>query len=451
MKERKSIDRLFREKFKDFEATPNPALWNRIKSDLKGQKKTPLIPLWIKLSGVAALLAIAFFASKNWLISDATAPSVVKSPASIEYKKKDTSPQPSRVIPPSIEPVELKKATAKTPPIQAPSTSFSKKYRLTDKQEAREDYKSTFPSGSDFLALEEKKELQKLTQKDSLHRQRIKENNQPTQQKETKQRSLFDEIAKQQQQKTATKQAEKSHRFALRPNVAPIYYSSIGGGSALDPKFSENKTKGNITASYGIDVIYAVSKHIKLRSGINKVNLSYNTPDIAYLPSQSDIGIRALNTQENLNNAVIVSTVSKKNLAAAVQNNTQKITMATAYTEAELHQELSYIEIPVEFMYSLVDQRFGVQLIGGTSALVLNNDRVNLSSALETKNLGRAENLNNFSFTANFGVGFNYKITEHLGFSVEPTFKYQLNGFSGETGNFKPYYLGLYSGISFKF
>lgn len=450
MKERKSIDRLFREKFKDFEATPHPALWNRIQSDLKGPKKTPLVPLWVKLSGVAALLAIAFFVGKNWLISEATPPPVVKSLAPIEYEEQ-TSPQTSpRVVPTPIKPMDLTKVGTHGSPLQITSSYSLKKHQRTNPHKTQENDNPTLLSPlQDFLALEAEKEREESTPNDSLYSPRIKGQDSPK--RATKQRSLFEEIAKQQQQETTSKETEKSHRFALRPNVAPIYYSSMGGGSALDPKFSDNKTKGNITASYGIDVTYAVSKHIKLRSGINKVNLSYNTPDIAYLPSQSNIGIRALNTGGNLNNAVIVSTVSKKNLAAAVQNNAQKITMASAYTEAELHQELSYIEIPVEFMYSLVDQRFGVQLIGGTSALVLNNDRINLSSAVETKNLGRAENLNSFSFTANFGMGFNYQLTEHLGFSVEPTFKYQLNGFSGETGNFKPYYLGLYSGISFKF
>lgn len=447
MKERKSIDRLFREKFKDFEATPHPALWNRIQSDLKGVKKTSLIPLWVKLSGVAALLVMAFFIGKNWLISEATPPSVVNSPTPIEYEK-EASPQTStRAVLTSIKPVDLVKAEVQMPSFQAASPYFFKKYQPIDEHRAQEGYKSAPSSPSqDFLALEAEKERKKSTLRDSLYHSGGNKQDSPI-----KQRSLFEEIAQQQQQETTSKETEKSPRFALRPNVSPIYYSSMGGGSALDPKFSENKTKGNLTASYGIDVTYAVSKHFKLRSGINKVNLSYNTPDIAYLAAQSHIGIRALGAKDNLNNAVIVSTVSKKNLAEAVQNNAQKITMASAYTEAELHQELSYIEIPVEFMYSLVDQRFGIQLIGGTSALVLNNDRINLTSAVETKNLGRAENVNSFSFTANFGMGFNYKLSEHLGFSVEPTFKYQLNGFRGETENFKPYYLGLYSGISFKF
>ena len=60
MKEKKSIDRIFQEKFKDFESTPKEEVWDNIASRLdKKEKKRPLIiPLWFKIGGVAAVLAI---------------------------------------------------------------------------------------------------------------------------------------------------------------------------------------------------------------------------------------------------------------------------------------------------------------------------------------------------------------------------------------------------------
>ena len=64
--------------------------------------------------------------------------------------------------------------------------------------------------------------------------------------------------------------------------------------------------------------------------------------------------------------------------------------------------------------------------------------------------IGEATNVNNVSFSTNLGLGVNYKITSSLQFNVEPTFKYQINTFSNSS-NFNPYYLGVYSGFSFKF
>lgn len=61
MKEQKNIDRLFQERFKDFEAHPSPEVWAKIKDRLDQKKKRKVIPLWWKLGGAAALLALLFF------------------------------------------------------------------------------------------------------------------------------------------------------------------------------------------------------------------------------------------------------------------------------------------------------------------------------------------------------------------------------------------------------
>ena len=60
MKEQKNIDRLFQEKFKDFEAMPDDKVWAGIVD--KQQKKRAIIPLWLQLSGAAAVLALILLA-----------------------------------------------------------------------------------------------------------------------------------------------------------------------------------------------------------------------------------------------------------------------------------------------------------------------------------------------------------------------------------------------------
>ena len=59
MKEQKNIERLFQEKFKDFEATPPQGSWDIIASRLNEKKKKKrVIPFWFQLSGIAASLII---------------------------------------------------------------------------------------------------------------------------------------------------------------------------------------------------------------------------------------------------------------------------------------------------------------------------------------------------------------------------------------------------------
>ncbi|GLB48094.1 hypothetical protein [Neptunitalea lumnitzerae] len=57
----KNIDRLFQERFKDFEAFPEEAVWDNIQAKLDEEddsKKTPLIPWWLGRSAAIALLLI---------------------------------------------------------------------------------------------------------------------------------------------------------------------------------------------------------------------------------------------------------------------------------------------------------------------------------------------------------------------------------------------------------
>ncbi len=65
MSEKKNIDRLFQEKFKDFEANPAEDLWSGIEARLNEKKRKRVIPLWWKLSGVAAVFLIGLLVTQT--------------------------------------------------------------------------------------------------------------------------------------------------------------------------------------------------------------------------------------------------------------------------------------------------------------------------------------------------------------------------------------------------
>lgn len=65
--------------------------------------------------------------------------------------------------------------------------------------------------------------------------------------------------------------------------------------------------------------------------------------------------------------------------------------------------------------------------------------------------LGKANNINKVSYSANFGLGLNYKIFKKIDLNFEPMFKYQINTFNNTSGNFKPYFIGVYTGFTIKF
>ena len=59
MNEHKNIERLFQEKFKDFEAIPHENVWDNIQVELNKKEKRRIIPFWWKLSGIAAALLMS--------------------------------------------------------------------------------------------------------------------------------------------------------------------------------------------------------------------------------------------------------------------------------------------------------------------------------------------------------------------------------------------------------
>ncbi|WP_313806091.1 hypothetical protein, partial [Flavobacterium sp.] len=75
MSERQDIDRLFQEKFKDFEAAPSDKIWANIQRQMnkeeeeEGKKEPVLLPLWLKVCGVAAVFLIGFSVGNSYLFN----------------------------------------------------------------------------------------------------------------------------------------------------------------------------------------------------------------------------------------------------------------------------------------------------------------------------------------------------------------------------------------------
>jgi hypothetical protein len=116
-----------------------------------------------------------------------------------------------------------------------------------------------------------------------------------------------------------------------------------------------------------------------------------------------------------------------------------------------LNQRMGYYEVPLELSYAVVNKKFGVHVIGGLSTLFLNENAVSVQSATENMSLGKANNLNDVHFSSNIGLGFKYEFWKNFEAHFEPTLKYQFNTFSRDAGNFRPYFVGLYSGVSYRF
>ncbi len=247
------------------------------------------------------------------------------------------------------------------------------------------------------------------------------------------------------------KEDEKLNRWSVSPNVAPVYFSSLGEGSSIDDQFIGNTKESEINMSYGISGSYAITEKLKIRAGINRVDLGYSTNDVLIFENGNSDGLARVSSQ--MKHVNVSENVGRYSIYSADSFNFNNAP-ATLFIQEQgsLDQQLGFIEVPVEIEYNLIEKKIGLNLIGGFSTLFLNqNDIYAVFTDGQRERIGDASNVRDLSYSANFGIGLDYNFSKQWQFNFEPTFKYQINTFENTSGDFQPFFVGVYTGLSFKF
>jgi hypothetical protein len=256
--------------------------------------------------------------------------------------------------------------------------------------------------------------------------------------------SIEEEIAK--TEDIIEKGEEKVNRWQVYANVAPVYYNTLGKGSHIDDQFVQNSKSGEINMSYGVNVSYVLNDKLKLRSGLNSLDLSYDTDNVILYENVSNNSNSAPRNLDLTSTGQSFSAISATNLGAQ-----QVGSGIGGNANAAISQRIAYYEVPLELEYNLVDNKFGVNVIGGFSTFILNDNAVFSEFEGFKTEIGEANNINDVSFSGNLGLGLDYKFSDKIKLNVQPTFKYQLNAYKNTSGNFRPYIVGVYTGLSYKF
>ena len=508
MSDKKHIDRLFQERFKDFETTPSDAVWKNIEAALhKKKKKRRIIPIWWRYAGVAALLLLLltvgnlFFndnassdtpthqvvdtkddildnSNNNTLInSNKKEDGVINEKEAVAKSntEKETSNKVSdtkkddavKNITPSNKTViaENEASTHKNKGTQQTLLPSNKKLNSADAILKTDNQTTTVASNSKEKNTEtlQNKTPQTNTSKatdiisnpikNTTAIAEVKENNISTDSISTKtiasnkkeNKLTIEEALEKNKDIIEEEKDENLNRWSIAPNAAPVYFSSLGNGSSIDPQFNNNSKSGELNMSYGIKASYAVNKKLSIRTGINKVNLGYNTNNVVVFQSISSNSSSLQNVNAS-NDVATVSVISGDNLSS-----TKSPEAFAKNSSTSINQDMGYIEVPLEIQYALTNKKLGVNLIGGFSSFFLNKNEIFSEVAGSKTLLGEANNINKVSYSANFGVGLNYKVSKKIDLNFEPMFKYQINTFNNTSGNFKPYFIGVYTGFAIKF
>jgi len=481
MKVKKNIDDLFKDSFKNFEAVPSPDVWKNIRTKLKEEDERKVIPIWVKFSGIAALLVLFFTIGKSLLndsFNHTNTPVVYETNLEInkdllDEKRIDITSPSNKTA--SSQENDHTESTNKSPleVVSSSKTVISNNTNskkggisqnnlkdLNNKIAGSERNTQSKPSTNIVLnkgTIEKeisigtisKTEIAINNSNHSKEDDLIKEN--AEQDIIENKKSIFDAINEISDESTVIIVNDSpDHRWELTPNIAPVYYNTLSQGSSIDPMFSDNSKNGDLNIAYGIKVSYNLNRRFSIRSGVSNVNLSYSTTGLELGTGPLSAASTTSIDYYERNNVTIV--VDKGALAAQDSGNPfGNITPKSTNGETYLNQNISYYEMPLELNYAIINKKFGINLIGGFSTLILGNNEISVEAGDFNEVLGEASNLSSLSFTTNIGLGLNYSFSKKLMFIIEPMFKYQLNPYTDSSVDFQPYYIGVYSGLSFKF
>jgi len=555
MKEQKNIERLFQEKFKDFEVLPPQDSWHIIASRLgEKKKKKRIVPFWIQLSGIAASLFIVVSLIWNFSgESDTTEvpnsdDTVVNTESSkinsnnsdiaspikeavvydskineqnIDKKAKNSTNQYNeKSIDEKLVNSKFKNNFSRTNGLVANGKSEKDshvntnqkdlsvtKYNLkkqsstklksenslvtnADKNKAKSELKTNSNrNNSDFenqfdsyIVVDNVKDkssvkketvdafFEKTNATTTKNTKVITDNDSITKQDSKSKVVVLDEIITQDSTlvvkianeknplvelleakeagKNESEKEEKQSKWAISTNASPVYFNSLAEGSSIDEQFNSNSKNYTTTLSYGLTGTYVVNNKLSLRTGVNSINLSYKTNDVVFetrIRGAQD-NVPTISRNQNASQMIFSSKINdNEQFFGDVENVVLKNNIGA------LRQNISYIEVPLELSYKLLDRKFEVELIGGMSTLFLNQNSISLvTNGLEME-VGSANNLNNIHFSSNVGLGFKYSFWKSFNANFQPMFKYQINTFSENSGNFRPYFIGLYTGVGFSF
>lgn len=259
--------------------------------------------------------------------------------------------------------------------------------------------------------------------------------------------NTLEELLKEKEREIVNAKEPKVNRWQVTTNIAPIYFSSTGNdGSSLDSKFANNSKSYSTNYSYGVGVNYKVAKKFKLRTGVNSVSFNYDTNDVVFYQSMVASNIKNVAKNET-GNYIEIQNKDKRSDGPVLIDPQYQISKFNG----SLNQKLGYIEVPVEMSYTVLDKKFKIEILGGLSTLFLNQNEVYLESSGLKVDIGEATNLNDVHFSGNIGLGFKYGFLKNLEAKVEPVFKYQMNTYTTDTGDFKPYFIGVYTGLTYSF
>jgi hypothetical protein len=459
------MDKIFRDRLADYQQQPPEEIWDGIKTGIgKKPRYKILVPLWQVAAGAALLItagSLFYYINRSDLATVAEnlkpvllnngTPAQTENPVPSELKQDEISVNSK--VKQSLNSKVFQKDEEKT------SQTFNFQLDKIDKAENLTQIKPMVSNPEiektrSFSLASMTESYLRTVQPDIIPRK----NNTFT--------PSWDMLNTNEQ--LITDEGEKNERLFLTAQVSPTYsYRDIGKiGSDGNQQFNQYES-GRISYSGGLQFGYKTSGRLSIHAGMMYAQLGYNINQVEILngnaiASNKDIVSAPKNTSEVFAIKNSIGKISRESDKSSIETTTIVSASDISYngnvtsvvppvlkTGGKVEQYFQYLELPFILRYRIIDRKLGVNLLGGLSTNILIGNHASLTIDNETSNIGSSQNIRNFNYMGNLGLGFDYFLRKNLLFSIEPQFKYFLNSInSGDLAN-RPYILGMFTGVRF--
>ena len=282
-------------------------------------------------------------------------------------------------------------------------------------------------------------------------------------------KSIDQQIMEQNQQLLMVQNAEKGKgKWLVGAQVTPEYSVSKSSQSAQYARNMLNSESSNpVDLGGGLTVEYKPGKRWSVQSGVYYSGLAQTSGNSTYGGSKNslvaDDASKYLTTKVNVDAATNI--ISMNSSAGVIEfsgipskvvigNNIESNSMASAVfvSDARFTQNFEYVEIPLYLRYNVLNKRFGIEMMGGFSSNLLVGNQTYIESNLGKTLVGKTNDMEVMNYSGTLGVGFKYGLSKSFFLNLEPRVKYYLNSLNtNESVSYKPYTIGVFTGLSYQF
>ncbi|MGM0621075.1 MAG: outer membrane beta-barrel protein [Bacteroidota bacterium] len=466
MKEDKNMDNAFRDKLEGFKAEPPAYLWDGIQGQLATQRRKKRIALYSWVS-VAALLVLAFLA--GWYFNESAE---MQKPQMAETEKIGQE-EKSNIGEQGVKVPEKDNEKMDSEPVAPERFLADARERKSETQQSEEITPgSEMDEENRMLAAADLEFIQPI----EISEIKMMEGEQPTGLSVKSGRESANQIFtwnqkvmhENEQLLSGSRRDNTGWKFGL--NVSPGYSSySAKHGSAYSSNMTWEADNGNANLSGGVSVQYKTGKRVSIESGVYYAQNGQQTgssPQLFGNRAQMDYASAPVN-KNYFNTAVTLadnrmamnSTAGiiefegvPKGAEVAANLETFGTYSNSLLTSGELSQVFDFVEIPLYFRYLLFESKMDVELVGGVNAGLVVGNNAYIDNEYGIQNIGSTRDISPVNVSGTLGVGLNYAVGKNLSLAVEPRFNYYLNSINRNPEvDFRPYRVGVYTGLYYEF